>query len=292
MPANRLAPFALFVAFSAHAIACECIPPPPPCEAVGRSEFVFLGTVTAMTEPAGSFKTASMHVDKAFKGELNTTVNLFDDGMCDGPNLQVGKQYLIYTSAIPGGGGMPARGCTRSRGVEYAAEDLAFLKQYGTGYAATHISGTVRFRPDEPDDSKLGDAGRTPLNNVQITLSGDGVQFSAQTNPSGDYLFENMAPGRYSVAADLTGYRLYRAPNEITLAANGCAQADLLMKAIEEWRESSAILLANLRAVYLLRWHLPTQKSSGGCNPDCWTFRTRPGITQSTVCRQVNTTWE
>jgi hypothetical protein len=229
MSANSFAPLALLVVFSARAIACDCAPPPPACEAVGRSELVFLGTVTAVTEPAGSFKTASMNVDKAFKGQLNTTVDLFDNGMCNGPDLQVGKQYLMYTSGFPGGG-IPARGCTRSRGIEYAAEDLAFLKQYATGKVATHISGTVRFRPDEPDDSKLGDAGRTPLSNVQVTLSGDGVRFSAKTNPSGNYSFENIAPGEYSVAADLVGYRLDWAPESLKLSANGCAEADLLMK--------------------------------------------------------------
>src|ERR1700721_3148244 len=76
--------------------------------------FGFLGTVTEMNTQSGSFKTIRMSVDRAFKGDLKKLIDLFDDGMCDGPVLQIGKQYLMYTSGDPNGP-VPARGCTRSR---------------------------------------------------------------------------------------------------------------------------------------------------------------------------------
>ena len=38
-----------------------------------------------------------MSIDRAYKGTLNKTVELFDDGMCDGPDLEIGRQYLMYT---------------------------------------------------------------------------------------------------------------------------------------------------------------------------------------------------
>src|SRR5437762_1175788 len=81
--------------FSARALGCSCVAPPPPCQAVGQSQLVFLGTVTEMNIQPGSFKTARMVVDRAFKGTLTKMVDLFDDGMCDGPILKAGKQYLM-----------------------------------------------------------------------------------------------------------------------------------------------------------------------------------------------------
>jgi hypothetical protein len=135
---------------------------------------VFVGTVTEVEEKSHSFKTARMNVDHAFKGEPNKTIELFDNGMCDGPNLEVGRQYLMYTSGPPNEA-VPARGCTRSRPIEDADEDLEFLRAYSAGKGTTHINGTVRFRPDEPEDS--WDA-RTPMKEVKVTLSAVGNGFT------------------------------------------------------------------------------------------------------------------
>jgi len=170
-----------------------------------------------------------MNVDRAFKGNLDKTIELYDDGMCDGPDLQVGRQYLMYTSGFPNGG-VPARGCTRSRRTEEADEDLAFLELFSSGKVTTLVDGTVRFRPDEPEDSRLGEAGRTPLKDVQVTLSGNGKHFRATTTSAGSYSFLNLDPGEYMVDADLSGYRLDWAPDSVVLLANSCFEANLLMK--------------------------------------------------------------
>lgn len=216
-----------FVPF--RCIACSCATPPPPCEAIGLSELVFLGTVTDVTEPSYSFKLAKMHIDRVFKGKLADAVELFDDGMCDGPKLQTGRQYLMYTSG-DSAGPVPARGCTRSRDVAFAQEDLQFLEDYAAGKTTTSISGTVRFRPDEPDDSKLGDEGRTPLKGVSVTLTSGDKEVQSATNANGRYSFWAVQPGKYKIDAELAGYRLDWPPDDIELKAKGCVQADLLMK--------------------------------------------------------------
>ncbi len=215
---------AMFV-LSFGALGCTCVTPSP-CEAIGQSQLVFLGTVTEISASSGQFKTARMRVDRVFKGDLSPTIELYDDGMCDGPDLQLGRQYLMYTSGDPNRS-VPARGCTRSRGVEDAEADLSFLEKYRAGKVTTHIDGTVRFRPDEPMDS---DERRTPLQNVRVTLSGDGREFHAMTDSVGRYTFSNVAPGEYTVDAELPGYRTNWVPDQVTLAEKGCAEADILMK--------------------------------------------------------------
>jgi hypothetical protein len=136
-----------------------------------------------------------MRGDQSFKGPLAGEVELFDNGMCDGPDLRVGRQYLMYTYATSTGA-MPARGCTRSRAVEYADEDLQFLRAYLAGETSTEISGTVRYRPDEPDDSRLGEKGRTPIDDVSVTISGADRSYKTSTDANGRYAVSGLPPGK------------------------------------------------------------------------------------------------
>jgi hypothetical protein len=219
-------------AFSYRVLACECAPPPPVCEAVGHSDLIFTGTVKRVSGRDGQFKTAEMTVDAAFKGPLNKTIELFDDGMCDGPDLQLGKQYLMYTSQFPGGG-IPSRGCTRSRSVEQASEDLAFLTQYRAGRTGTYISGVVRLRPDGPNPPDLKARNLpepVPLKDVRVTVEGNGALLSAATALGGGYSFPNLAAGEYTVRADFKGYSMRLPAEAVTLVANGCVEADISME--------------------------------------------------------------
>jgi hypothetical protein len=83
---------------------------------------IFLGTVTEVTGE----RLFRMRIDRAYKGLKEKSVLLWDSGMCDGPALHIGEQYVMYTGDN-GTGYLPSRGCTRSRSVRYAKDDLAFL---------------------------------------------------------------------------------------------------------------------------------------------------------------------
>ncbi len=173
-----------------------------------------------------------MTVDTAFKGPLNKTIELFDDGMCNGPDLQLGKQYLMYTSLFPGGG-IPARGCTRSRGVEQASEDLAFLAQFRAGRTGTYIGGVVRLRPDGPNPPDLkarNEPEPVPLKDVRVTVEGNRALLSTTNATGGLYSFPNLAAGEYTVRAELKGYSMRLPAESVTLVSNGCVEADISME--------------------------------------------------------------
>jgi carboxypeptidase family protein len=230
MFSNRSANLVAFLLFCVSTFcrlcACECGPTPPPCAAVGYADLVFLGTVIEISARVDHLTTARMHVDRAFKGILHETIELYDDGMCDGPALQFGHQYLMYTrgsSTEP----VPARGCSRSRAIEDADEDLEFLNQYRLGKVAPHISGTVRLVPD--NDDWLDDDDLTPLKGVRITASSSGRKFHGVTDSLGGYSISGVLPGQYSIEASLPGYLTSWAPEDITVHPKGCAQADLQM---------------------------------------------------------------
>jgi hypothetical protein len=126
--------------FSPTAAGCECAPLPPPCVAYTYTEMIFLGTVTELEKGV-----AQMRIDKAYKGVLVKTVALWDTGMCLGPALHVGEQYLIYTRD-DGIGYLLSGGCTRSRNARDAKEDMAFLNGLSKAPLTSTVFGQVTVR--------------------------------------------------------------------------------------------------------------------------------------------------
>ena len=169
-----------------------------------------------------------MRIDRAYKGALRNSIQLFDDGMCDGPLLEVGQQYLMYTSGDPTKP-VPSRGCTRSRSIKYAKEDLEFLEAYSKGTATPWVGGTIRSRPSEPENGKQDESHELPLKGVSVTLSGDSKDVETTTDATGSYRFSDVRPGSYKLDAKLTGYRLSSEQDDFDLASHGCIQADLWM---------------------------------------------------------------
>ncbi|GEM_PF-2347613 len=212
------------------ASACECAPPPPPCEAFSHSPLIFLGTVTSILEYNGEFvASARMRIDKAYKGIKDEEVTLFDNGMCDGPSLKTGEQYLMYTYGDPKAGPIPSRGCTRSRSVKYAEEDLKFLDGLSKASPTSTIFGQVRSRSDDYNGSSKDLAG------VAVVLNGTGGQRTSQTDSEGRYVFNNLQPGEYTVAANQPGFTMltFGLPDEAPktkVEARGCAVQNIVLR--------------------------------------------------------------
>jgi hypothetical protein len=90
-----------------------------------------------------------MRIDRSYKGVSEPTLILFDDGMCDGPEMRLGEQFLMYTYRN-GDGEVPARGCTRSRHVKYAEEDLKYLDGLNEAPPTGSVFGQVGIWRDGP----------------------------------------------------------------------------------------------------------------------------------------------
>src|ERR1041385_5037695 len=118
-----------------------------------------LGTITEILATRNGFVSrARMRIDHAYKGVSAENITLFDDGMCNGPNLKLGDQYLMYTRVSDDSNAdVPSRGCTRSRSVKYAAEDLEFLKNLPSAAPTGTIQGQALGRTDQDfgDDQPL-----------------------------------------------------------------------------------------------------------------------------------------
>jgi hypothetical protein len=194
---------------------------------------VFLGTVTeALATEDSRVVRARMRIDHAYRGVFEKTLVLFDDGMCDGPDLQVGEQYLMYTRRL-GDGDVPSRGCTRSRHIKYADEDLEYLN----GLSEARPTGTVLGRVVVRTDDYHGND--KPVAGALVELSGIAGTHATTTDGEGRYSFENLEPSKYAVAADLAGLRMLSfegdgKPPSTVVHARGCAVVNMIMR--RTWR--------------------------------------------------------
>ncbi len=187
---------------------------------------VFLGTVTEILATRdGRVARARMQIDRVYKGVSEQTLILFDHGTCDGPDLRVGEQYLMYTRRLDDGS-VPAGGCTRSRPVKYAGEDLKYLEGLSKAAPTGTVFGQVAAWPD-------GGGSDQPVPGAVVKIRGPEETRTTVADGKGHYSFDGLKPAQYSVSASQAGFRMPSFEREGVSAgveARGCAVANVILR--------------------------------------------------------------
>jgi len=212
-----------------NVIGCECAPPPPPCEEYPATQMVFLGTVTEFSQAKGVWV---MRIDRAYKGVSEKTVLLYDQGVCPGPKLEAGEQYLMYTERSPKGIQLdlvPNLGCTRSRNVKYAEDDLKYLDGLRTAAPTGTVFGQVTVRSDEIGSKEQPSPGAT------VQIRGAGRTLTTTADSHGHYSFSGLKPATYSVTATQPGFSKseFDGDDPASVAARGCRVIDVVLR--KDW---------------------------------------------------------
>ena len=204
------------------AVACTCVPPPSPLEALEESYLVFLGEViridTVLIDIGGG-STYPMHnvifqANLTWKGVDSSPVEVLtatNSAAC-GYYFEVGVRYLVY-AYLYGDDNKPETGiCTRTKPFSRAAEDLTALGDGTPVHVETEAPPSLfslaqnypnPFKPSteitytlrQPSFVVLhvydlhGRRLRTLVNRFQ-GAGEHGVAFEAGALPSGVYLYE------------------------------------------------------------------------------------------------------
>lgn len=133
----------ILVTFPSIGWACSCLVPPPPQEALERSEAVFTGKVMTVTKPEAPVGSSAapvrvlFEVTETWKGtdQSQAIVRTAMDSASCGFHFEEGKEYLVYAQKGPMGH-WETNICTRTVELAHAQEDLAAL---GEGSAPAHV---------------------------------------------------------------------------------------------------------------------------------------------------------
>ena len=95
--------------------------------------------------------------------------------------------------------------------------------------------GTGTLRGTMTDDS----GGVIPAANV--TLTGKGVNRTAQTQVDGSYVFQGLAPGQYNVVVSFPGFAPVNKPVNVTAGGNVVSQGSLISPTVVECLYSGSL---------------------------------------------------
>lgn len=221
------------------AIACTCMETPSPCDSFKETPVVFVGLVTSIKEDKvdivhfGEKRTirtglvAHFTVEEPLKGIDLKTVDVVTGGGhgdCGYP-FKEGRRYLVYAyrsegdalsssmsrTVIAGGSALTARLsaniCSRTRPLEYAADDVELIRALLKGKPQTRIFGQVdeharRLGTYEYNIDRVG-----PLANIKLIAQSANNRYETITDQNGRYRLSDLKPGKYKLSVFLpAGY--------------------------------------------------------------------------------------
>jgi hypothetical protein len=173
------------------------------------------------SSPPYDTQRAWLRVDEPLKGtKIGDVFVTAEDGDCSWRFKDTKGQWLFY--ALPhGASNTVSLGCTRSRRLEDAGDDLLFLRSLPDSEKRNRLSGTV---------SLVRNIGRGMVDEVQklsgihLTVSGDAETREAVTDANGVFELTNLKSGTYRVQVVLPSadsiYRSYVIGQSVPLFSN------------------------------------------------------------------------
>lgn len=197
--------FLLFM-FPGHsaAQATECNDDPTPCEAYAGADAIFVAKVTKIFPETIEIwqrdkdydQTASVLIEKTYKGIRRNSLVLHQLGSKNAPKFVFGSRYLFYVNRDRKTGKWEVNPCGRTRMAEYAHDDLRYLKGLPATANKTRIAGEViRYETDKENPQGTIEM----LAGIKIKIIGNGKVYEAVTDANGVYELYGAPVGRYVI---------------------------------------------------------------------------------------------
>jgi carboxypeptidase family protein len=218
--------------------ACTCKIAGPPCEEYSQSQAVFAGKVIKKSmlyveEGEGDSRhkyqqvLVRFSIEQVFKGVAGDEVEIvtgMGGGDC-GYHFKDGERYVVYANRSGQDKSRLYSGiCNRIKLVAEADEDFAYFRAIPEAGTGSLVYGRVKKLT-----MALGFDNRyqeTYLDNIKVTIEGNGRKFETTTNKDGYYQVSGLAPGRYNVNAGISDGQNSQSQSRVDIVDRGCAARD------------------------------------------------------------------
>ena len=188
----------------AYAQPGDCDYSVTPCEAYANADAIFVGKVTNVVAPPLRIwqrdkdydQTASIEVQKTYKGTIRKRVVLHQLGRKNAPKFILNSTYLFYANFDRARKQWEVRYCGRTLMAQYAQDDLNYLDKLPAVANKTRVAGTLSLYENDKENPA---ANVRRLHGVAIRLIAEGKRFEAVTDANGFYQFYDVPPGRYVI---------------------------------------------------------------------------------------------
>ena len=224
-----------------EARACSCMfGGSSPCQEFWRTDVVFAGLVVGeseFTQDEGAYKhtrrLVRFAVEQPLRGIEAAEVEVATGwgGSDCGYQFRRGQRYVVYADRGEKDGRLYTGICTRTRTLEEAAEDLAYVRGLGAAAPTGAVFGEVVRRNYQ---WKEGEGAYKPVAGAELTVEGGDASRELKTDAEGRFRVEGLPPGKYKVTLKVPSGFVYRGREdetatvvgEVEVAARGCARAD------------------------------------------------------------------
>ena len=208
-PLGRLLGVVACLVLSAPCSSAECFILGPLCQEFKRAAAIVDGTVeerhvipaqsavaavSATTPVVAPAQRARIRIHRAWKGvdSTATTVEMLSSALEDGVEMAVGRRYLFYAWRGTDGR-LWAQGCGRTKLIEQAVGDIAFLDSQTGASREAGVFGIVLLRDERDADVGLG--------GVQVLLTQPAAPpRSVTTDATGRFDMTGVPAGRYTLS--------------------------------------------------------------------------------------------
>jgi len=205
---------------AAHACSCARL---AACETFWTSDVVFIGRAQRVLKIPGGAQEARFVVDEWLRGQrAGSALTIFSYGVggsCD-YGFEEGTRYLVHATKRAAGT-WGASLCGGTAPVAEAAADLKYIRDALAHPGDGTLWGNAFVDLDPGEVVK----GGPPIANARLVLrSSSGRELTTQTGKEGNYRFEAVPAGEYTLVVQLPSDHNPVPPKRIVVGKGACLQ--------------------------------------------------------------------